>query len=46
MKILNSIFDILVGVNGLLLVIGVYGLALFFGFLAITYTVFKLIPTE
>ena len=46
MKILNSLFDILIGVNGILLVLGVYGLAIFCGILAILYTVFKLIPTE
>ena len=46
MKILNSIFDILVGLNGLFLILGICGIATFLGILAILYAVFKLIPTE
>jgi len=45
-KIINLAYNTLIGVNGILLLLGVYEVAVFLGILAILYSVSRLIPTK
>lgn len=44
-NITELVYNILVGANGLLLLLGVYEIGTFLGILAILYAINKLIPT-
>ena len=45
-KIIGLAYNALIGVNGILLLLGVYEVAVFLGILAILYSVSRLIPTK
>lgn len=45
-KIIGLAYNTLIGVNGILLLLGVYEVAVFLGILAILYSVSRLIPTK
>lgn len=44
-KTVKLAYNVLIGINGVLLLFGVYGIIPFIGILAILYAVSKLVPT-